>query len=42
MWPRGIYYAKYYGGGGGEWPLGGKMKIYGKNKKGKENERKFH
>ena len=26
---RDLYYAKYYGkgGGGGEWPLGGEMKI---------------
>ena len=42
---RGIYFAKYYGGGGGEWLLRKKMKTEGvgkrKKKKGKgEKEKK--
>ena len=33
---RDIYYAKYYGKGGGEWPAGEKIKlgVTGKNEKG--------
>ena len=30
---RGIYFAKYYGGGGGEWLLGKKMKTEGVGEK---------
>ena len=30
---RDIYYAKYYGKGGGEWPAGEKIKIRSKGKK---------
>ena len=32
---RDIYYAKYYGKGGGEWPAGEKNEIRGKKKGGK-------
>ena len=36
---RGIYFAKYYGKGGGKW-CRGKMKNEAVRKKGKENEEK--
>ena len=41
---RDIYYAKYYGGGGGEWPLRKKIRneeLWGKMKKGKAKGRKI-
>ena len=39
--PRDIYYAKYYGKGGGIWSAGEKNLELGKNEKGKEKRRKI-
>ena len=41
---RDIYYAKYYGKGGGKWPAGEKkikLGVREKNEKGKEKRRKI-